>query len=326
LGRRPALIFGTLFGSIGFGIYAATQGLWFFLLAEIVLGIGHSLLSGADTALLYDSLLEKKQEKNYIKHESYITAVGNFSEVLAAIFVSLVIFSSYRSYFLLQALIAASGFIAAIFLIEPRVHKNKLSGNLKEILSIVSHTFLNEPRLRNLILFSSAIGFASLSMAWLAQPIMRSAGIAETHFGYTWAVLNLLVALGSITAIRISNKLSFTGSLLFMGIPLSLAYFLIGSNISYWSVIPLVIFYFIRGTAHPILKKYINDLISSEKRATILSIRSLIIRLMFLFTGPILGIIMDKISLEFGILLCGITVLIPTTLFFLLLTFQTSET
>lgn len=311
-GRKPALIMGTFFGMIGFGVYGISHGIWFFLLAEIVLGVGHSMLSGADSALLYDTLLEKKQEEKYIKHEGYITALGNFGEVAAALFVSVFIFSTYRTYFQLQALIAALGFIAAIFLKEPQFHNKKLSGNFKEILDIVTKTFRVDHKLRNLILFSAIIGFASLSMAWLAQPILLSLGLNEEHIGYAWAALNLLVAFGSIMATRVAQRLSYASSLLFMAIPLSLGYFFIGINISYWAAIPLVIFYIVRGTAHPILKNHINALTTSEKRATILSIRSLLIRILFLIIGPILGIVNEKISLEFGVILCGITVIIPS--------------
>lgn len=310
-GRKPALTFGMLFGVLGFSVYSFTGGLWFFLIAEILLGVGHSLLSGADSALLYDSLLENKQEEKYLKHEGSITAVGNLSEVAAAGFVSIIIFSSYRQYFQLQTIIAAIGFLASFFLVEPQLHYKKLSGSMKGIIDVITHTFKEEPKLRNLILFSSVIGFASLSMAWLAQPILDRMGIDHTKFGFSWAALNLLVAFGSIMALRIAKSFSVITCLLFMTIPLSLAYFIIGIKINLWSVIPLALFFFVRGTAHPILKKYINELTTSERRATILSVRSLIIRIMFLIMGPLLGVVTEKFSLELGLILCGISVFIP---------------
>jgi MFS family permease len=321
-GRKPALIFGTLFGTLGFGIYGLTEGLMFFLLAEILLGIGTSLLSGADSAMLYDSLQEKEKEYKYLKHESYIIALGNFSEVSAALFVSFVILGTYRQYFQIQMMIALTGFIAALFLVEPKTHEKKLTGSFKEIFDIIIFTFKLNKKLRNIVVFSSIIGFASLSMAWLAQPLLEKMGIEKANFGYSWAILNLLVMFGSIMAIKISRKLHYRATLLLIAIPLSLGFILIGIKITFWTIIPLVIFYFVRGTAHPILKMYINKLTTSEKRATVLSLRSLIIRILFLIMGPILGIVTEKISLELGILLCGITVLIPTIIFTAILIFE----
>ncbi|MCP4134554.1 MAG: MFS transporter [bacterium] len=319
-GRKKALVSGTFFGALGFGVYSLTGGLYYFLAAEILLGIGSSLLSGADSAMLYDTLLEKKKVKYYIKYEGYITALGNFSEVLAALFVSVFIFTSYRQYFQLQMIIALAGFLAAIFLMEPKIHEKKMTGSIKDIFSIVSFTFKENRKLRNIVIFSSVIGFASLSMAWLAQPLLRKIGIEESTFGYSWALLNLLVTIGSFMSMYIYRRLNYMATLLFIAIPLSLGYFFIGFNITYWSLIPLVIFFFVRGAAHPILKKHINDLVSSEKRATVLSLRSLIIRILFLIMGPVIGVVTERINLELGIILCGITVLIPSVIFVSFLT------
>jgi len=311
-GRKPALIIGLLFGIFGFSVYSFTGGLWFFLLAEVLLGIGHSMLSGADSAILYDTLLEHKKEKKYIKHEGNITAVGNLSEVAAALFVSVFIFSNYRSYFQLQTVIAFIGLICTFFLREPRTHETKLSGGMKDIINIVKYVFMQNKNLRNITIFSAIIGFSSLSMAWLAQPILEAMQINEKFFGFSWAGLNLIVALGSIMAIPISKNLNYVNGLLYIAIPLSLGFIAISYNISLWTVLPLSIFYFVRGTAHPILKKYINELTSSEKRATVLSMRSLLIRIMFLIAAPILGIITERYSLSTGILLSGVSILIPT--------------
>ena len=67
IGRRRTLILGTLLGAIGFAIYSFSYAFLGFLLAELVLGFGTSFVSGADSALLYDSLLDNRKEKEYIR-------------------------------------------------------------------------------------------------------------------------------------------------------------------------------------------------------------------------------------------------------------------
>ena len=59
IGRRRTLILGVILGTIGFGIYSFSFGFMGFLLADLVLGFGQSFISGADSALLYYSLLDK---------------------------------------------------------------------------------------------------------------------------------------------------------------------------------------------------------------------------------------------------------------------------
>jgi MFS family permease len=64
IGRRKTLILGAVFGTIGFATYSFSYGFLGFLIAEVILGIGQSCISGADSAMLYDSLLERGEEKN----------------------------------------------------------------------------------------------------------------------------------------------------------------------------------------------------------------------------------------------------------------------
>ena len=62
----------------------------------------------------------------------------------------------------------------------------------------------------------------------------------------------------------------------------------------------------VRGVATPVLKDYINQITTSDVRATVLSVRSFIIRFLFAIIGPFLGWYSDKFSLQNALLLAGI--------------------
>jgi MFS family permease len=314
-GRKPALVLGGLFGVLGFGAYSISSGLAGFLVAEILLGIGSSLLSGADSAILYDTLSQNNQEKRYLKEEGRITAVGNTAETLAGLFVSLIVFTYYRTYFQLQTILAIIAFIGALFLIEPKVHQLREKAGFKDILSIVHTTFRKNKVLRNLIIFASAVGLASLSMAWMAQFVFVQAGLNERHFGIAWVVLNGMVMLGSLSAYRINKLLKVKWSILYMMLIFSVGFFVVGYHLTFAAFIPLALLFYFRGTAHPILKNYINEQTDSSQRATVLSLRSLIIRILFFTLGPIYGFINNKISLEYALYMCAIAVAIPLLVF-----------
>lgn len=66
-GRRKALIYSSLFSFFGFVIYSLSYNFYQFLLAEILLAFAISLTSGADSALLYDTLKDLKKENLYKK-------------------------------------------------------------------------------------------------------------------------------------------------------------------------------------------------------------------------------------------------------------------
>jgi uncharacterized membrane protein len=79
-------------------------------------------------------------------------------------------------------------------------------------------------------------------------------------------------------------------------------------------LVVLYLFYLVRGYATPVLKDYINRITDSSIRATVLSVRNFIIRLLFALTGPLLGWVKDVYSLPQALLLAGFIFLIISTL------------
>ena len=66
-GRKITIIIGSVLGCFGFVIYSLFSGFYMFMSAEIVLGIGMSMISGADSAMIYDTLKEHQAEKDFMK-------------------------------------------------------------------------------------------------------------------------------------------------------------------------------------------------------------------------------------------------------------------
>jgi len=100
IGRKKTLIIGAVFGILGFTTYNFSFGFMGFLVAEIILGIGQSCISGADSAMLYDSLLDRGEEKKYTRFEGRITAMGNVAEALAGIVGGLLVGITIRTPYL----------------------------------------------------------------------------------------------------------------------------------------------------------------------------------------------------------------------------------
>jgi MFS family permease len=321
-GRKLSLVFGAICGTIGFAAYSLSYSLTGFIIAEVFLGIGESLFSGADSALLYDTLLQEGHEKKYLKYEGRITAAGNIAEALAGLAVSLLAFQLVRTNFYLQTGITFAAFIATLFLIEPGMQNKRQRPGYKDILDIVRFTFHRNKELRNMVFFSSVIGFASLIMAWFSQPVFLDVGLDKKYFGYAAVLLNGVVAMGSIVSLKINRWLSFNSILFFLAIPLSTGFFIIALDLDFWVFVPMVLFYFIRGIAHPVLKQYINKLTSSDKRATVLSLRSLIIRLIYSSLAPFLGVVTDKISIQAALVICGTTVFLLSAFLIVLVVFR----
>ena len=72
----------------------------------------------------------------------------------------------------------------------------------------------------------------------------------------------------------------------------------------------LFAFYGIRGYATPLLKDMVNTYCVSETRATVLSIRSLLIRVSFALLGPFIGSISAGYNLAVALQVSGLILMV----------------
>lgn len=305
-GRKKTLLLGGILGATGFAMYSFSYGFWAFAAAEIILGIGHSFVSGADTAMLYDTLKAHQREKEYIKQEGWITSSGNFSEAIAGVSGGLLATISLRMPFYFQFGVAALAIPAAFFLKEPQIHAKKVANSFRTILRTVHQTFLHR-ELRSAILVSSFTGTASLTFAWFVQPYFKAVNLPVSMFGIMWTLLNLSVGISSMISYKAEKKLGQRNSLLLIILGLGFGYLFSAWEISFAGIAILFAFYLVRGIAHPILKDYINRYTQSEVRATILSLRNFVIRINFAIIGPLLGYLTDKFSLGTALFVAGLS-------------------
>ena len=301
IGRRRTLIIGTMFGALGFLVYSFSHAFLGFLLAELVLGFGQSFISGADSALLYDSLKEGKREKQYIRFEGRMTSVGNIAEACAGVAGGLLALISLRTNYYVQTGVAFLALPAALLLVEPASHERLKSFTFAKILGVVNDSLFVNKMLRIHILFSATIGTATLTMAWFVQPYFKLVGLPLSLYGLFWTLLNLTVGFAAIAAYRVEKKLGQVRTVLVFALLIPAGYLVLGQVNGLWGISIIFLFYILRGIAAPVFKDYINRYTSSDVRATVLSIRNFIIRLMFILVGPAMGWITDRDGLQMAL-------------------------
>ncbi len=307
IGRRTSLIIGSLLGTLGFVIMSLSHSFEGFLIGEIILGIGGSCISGSDSALLYDSLAADERHHYYLRYEGRITALGSMAETLAAIGGGLIAaWLSYRSVYVAQTCIAALAIPAALLLVEPHRDKPATRPSLAAVLRI-SHQalFVNRP-LSSALLFSSVAGTATLCMAWTAQIYFIDVGFNEKQITPLWVALNLVVALLAAVAATVVTRLGPRRAVVLIAFGLPLGYLLLGLLPVAGGLAALFVFYAIRGYATPMLRDLTNQVCHSSVRATVLSIRSLLVRLSFSLAGPAIGLLAGRYSLGIALLAFGV--------------------
>lgn len=311
IGRKKSIVAGAVLGCLGYVIYSTSSGFASFVVAEVILGLGGSFISGSDSALLYDSLASNKQEDDYLRYEGRITSFGNFAETLAAIGGGLIAaYVSYRGVYITQTIVASVAIPAAFMLMEPEKIKRTNRPSFGEIISICHQSIFVQKKLSATIFLSAACGVATLCMAWTAQIYFVHKGLDEVAITPIWVVLNLMVAVVSAQAYRVQAIIGGRLAVIIIILYIPLAYIILGLSPLWLGLVNLFIFFSIRGYATPLLKDYTNKNCEPEVRATVLSIRSLLIRLSFSALGPFIGFLSGSFSMEEALIAAGVILLI----------------
>ena len=313
-GRKRCIVAGCVLFFGGYLCYSLTSTFAAFLVAEILLGIGQTMINGADSALLYDTTVHHGRENLYLRYEGRITMIGNFAEAVAGIFGGLLAVYSLRYPFYAQAVVAFVGIPAAMALRE-YAPANKVQSPWEEILRILKYSLVTNKKLCCNIMYSGIIGAATLTMAWFVQPVLMQLETPTEWYGIIWTVLNLIVGVAALYSDRVEqlfgmNKMNILILSVIAGGYVALAY-----NLTYAGLGILLLFYIFRGFATPILKGYINQMTFSEMRATVLSIRNFVIRLMFAAIAPFIGWLNDMYSLQVALLASAALIFIPGAVF-----------
>jgi len=298
-GRKNSLVIGSLLLFLGYIIFSFFSGFNEFLFAEMLLGIGGSLISGADSAILYDTLLEINEDKEYTKIEGRTYAIGNFSEGIAGVFGGFLAISSLNMPVYIQTIVMFLSIPIAMTLVEPK-SSYKLAKNFSSIITVLNDTFIKNRKLKWYIVYSSSMGIATLSIAWFVQPFLLEIDTPIIYYGIIWAFLNFTAGITSYYSYIFSND----NLLIYISLMMIISLIMLGLYISYLGLIFIILIYLLRGIITPNLRNLINISSTSERRATVLSLRSFVIRISFAIIAPILGYITDscEISIVFYIL------------------------
>jgi hypothetical protein len=142
-------------------------------------------------------------------------------------------------------------------------------------------------------------------MVWFIQPYFILVELPLAYFGIAWGLLNLSVGIFSLYAYKIELLVGRKVALISLIFIVFMGYMMLGIFDSLWAILFIFLFYFVRGISGPILKDYVNQLISSDMRATVLSVKNLFARLVFAIVGPFIGWVTDVYSLQAALLLSG---------------------
>jgi hypothetical protein len=265
------------------------------VLAETLLATSTALRSGADSALLFDTLRAEARSEVYPAAESRAHAVASIGSATAAILGGLLASVDLRLPYAATALAALGMVVVAAALPEAR------PPDAAGARATLGEAALTAARTRVVRWAMSLAAFAvvlSHVYFYLQQPYLQAIGVPVAVFGFVFAATKVVTAAVATQAHRIDAVLGERGAAGLMaaisGVGLG-GMALVGGPAGATLILTRGL---LDGLWMPLTNIYLNRVVASRLRATMLSLQNLIARIALSATLAGLGLVSGWLALE----------------------------
>ncbi|MDO4324306.1 MAG: MFS transporter [Lachnospiraceae bacterium] len=324
-GRRRTLIFSGLMGMCS-GVFMAMRGWSGWIYAGMIFSaLSFNLASGTEEAITYDSMLETGCAEEYKKVRSGIGITGRVFQALACTLSPVAIALGYRYTYLISAGLNLAAVFCVMGLKEPAVtqeQQRRSRYSLRNIgVRLKRHicdtvVFIREhPRTMGKLFADAAVACPCYLVMMYLQEHLVNCGWPREWIGLPMLLIPLSGAAGTWMAAR--SKMRFFKIVLRCGILGGLGTCLTGSG---W--LPVIIFgacivQACEGFSEVAVSESVNRDFTSDQRATLISIDSMLYSVLMVAASPLTGFLGSCYSVSMIFYVLGGTLLVASTVCFL---------
>lgn len=275
IGRKKLISAGSLALIAMITMFAIAQNKPMIWIANILAFAGFSLISGADSTLLYDTLkfLGRETEHHRILSRSiayrfYLVAVCSIaSGYMAEVNLRWPIYASILPF-------GICFLISLLFKEPPLTETNDydLRGHwrlIKDSLIFVA----NHLRLKWIIAFIVMVSVVSKLWFFTYNPYFELVGLPLKDFGWIFFFLNITAAVSSHFSHQLSTRLGGERSVVLIICCLAVPILLMGGTVSKIGACLVLVQNFVRGYFNPFISDFLQKYLDSYNRATVTSIQ-----------------------------------------------------
>ena len=301
-GRRETILLGAALNAVGFLSLLGADSFMDFLLYEVILGVGFSLISGADLALLYDTELYL-QERGLPggagpgKSLSRLIAIEAAASGVAGVVASLLLLWSLDAVVLVQAFTGLLPLLLGLTLAEaPRPRRQgEHRDNARRIVDLL---LFGKPVVFWTAFAIAVFGLLAVYVFWIYQKYWELQGVPLGWFGYIWAAFALTVSLAARYSAALEQRLGTRGVLCLIALLPLLGLLGMALGSGWIGVLFGFAIQISRGLSMSLFYEALNRRVPGDFRATVNSLVSLAVRAIFIVTGPVLGFALDRYGMQ----------------------------
>jgi MFS family permease len=310
-GRKTALMITGISAAIAMLVFATGSNFSHFLFATILWATAGVFISGADSALMYDTLKDIKKEKDYKKiwgqNSFYYYAGGSVAYIIGGILGKM----DYRYSFYAIIPFMLCLVPLALSFTEPKRHRPVVEKNhFYHLLNGIKQSVLKNKKLRWLLAYAAVIGSFIQIAYFFYQPYFQLSGLDVAYFGLVFAGFNIIVAISAKYSHTLEEKMGQKYSLILLFILTAVSFLLMSHFMYLLSFVFALLIQFVKGFSNVVVSDYVHQLTASDIRATVLSVKNLVEKTLFAVLSPFMGWVVDIYSLGQALLLSGILVLV----------------
>jgi hypothetical protein len=263
--------------------------------------IGITFISGAELALLFDTLRELGREKDYPLYRGKLQAMVLGSIAVSSILGGVIGEFNLAATFILTAAVMVVATLFVILLKEPPREVDKDSNQkltYRMTLMTTIEVIRKNKGLRYALLFSSTLPLlGGIIQVTFMQPYVISIGLPIVTLGIIALGLRISQIIGALNTQRILNRFGEWRWLQFSPLLAVLGVIALGVFNSVMGIIFFALTGFVTAVTGPLMERKILELTPGSIRATILSMDSLLYRFLLAIVGPLIGMVADHSSL-----------------------------
>jgi len=282
-GRKNTLFLGALLLVIGTVIDATGKSFLAFMLGDIFFAFARSLISGADDAILFESLKSEKKQNEYRMWKGKILRVGFYTQiVLTLLNIPFITFLGMRETLWGSVAVYLIMLFSTLKLKEHFVVTKVKVSHIEEIKQVTKKILIEDRILSWSIIFLGIIFVSTQTMLWVYSDYLSSRGFQRETLGYFWVLFNLVAAkgtwIGKILEEKVGEKrsiiISFAVAILGLLFPILLPGVL--------GVASLLLLQLLRGMNNILLGDLMHKRVQENLRATSMSVKNMVDRVLSL--------------------------------------------
>jgi MFS family permease len=304
LGRKLSNLIGVGLTAVSLLLFGLTPDYTLLLVANSLWAVAMTFISGADLALFYDTLKALGREEEYQNYRGRLQAVTLVSIAVSSGLGGLLGAYDLRATFTVTAALLVVAFVVVLLLKEPPHEPDLETGKRLGYLGtlrITWQTILHQPGLRYALAYSNLVPLVgSAIQATFIQPYAVEVGLPIVILGIVSLGLRLFQIAGSTYSARLVKFFGEWRWLLIAPLFEISGVLALGGMNGPWGILVFAVSGLTISATTPLIESLILRQTPGNIRATILSVDSLIFRLMLALIGPLLGILGDRAGIPYA--------------------------